>query len=326
MSINKIEMGVIERIAPSRGPTSSSDYNSSMEEVRNALASLTLEWNQNLQPLLDSLPGGLTGIDIERRTSRPNPFKNGLDGSQLYTDMTSTPIVDEGRYYSETRKRPYTIKETFSSIQSQVNDKIQVLEVEMAKFGNTAAITARQKQSIGMRIFDPTTESNASSLDGQAQSSSKSIDQLALDISGNPNYLQGNGAMTLLHSIFDQVSAIQKAHDYNKNFNRMSHQHLQFHDHRYHQKPVGVLNGANRNFSLPGDETFVQGSLRVIVNSLELERNVHYVERADRKGFTMSEEGGTPIDATSGLEPLEADSAGSDDKIWIHYDVDTSGQ
>ena len=326
MSINKIEMGVIERIAPSRGPTSSSDYNSTMEEVRNALATFTLEWNRSLQPLLDTLPGGLTGISIESRTNSPNPFKNGFDGSQVYTDLLATPILDEGKYYNDIDSRPFTIKETFSNIQSQINDKIQILEVEMAKLGNNAAITARQKQAIGMRIFDPTTESNQNSLDGKTQSLMKNIDQIALDISGDGNYLQENGAMTLLHSLLDQISSIQDAHDYNENFNRMSHNHLQFHDHRYHQRALGALNGLNKVYFLPENEIFIQNTLRVILNSLELEKDVHYIEHPDKKGFTLTDNTPALIDAINGLDALEQDGVGSDDKMWIHYDVDSSGQ
>ena len=78
MTIRKIDMGVIERVAPSRGPTSSSDFNSTMEEIRNALTEFSLAWNNGLQPLLDTLPGGLTGIDIDSRTDTPDPFSNGF--------------------------------------------------------------------------------------------------------------------------------------------------------------------------------------------------------------------------------------------------------
>lgn len=325
MTIRKIDMGVIERVAPSRGPTSSSDFNSTMEEIRNSLTAFSLAWNNSLQPLLDTLPGGLTGIDLDARTDNPNPFLNGFDGSQIYTDMTATPVVDEGRFYDGDSSRPLTIKETFNGIQRQINDKIQTLEVQIAKINNESAVTARQKQAIGMRIFDPTTESSPTSLDGQISDMSKNIDQIALDISGSSNYLQNSGAQTLLYSLMDQIAAIHAAHDYNPNFNEMSHNHLQFHDHRYHVTPQGALDGANRDYYLPGDEAFIPGTLKVIVNGIELKKETYYYEHPNRLGFTITENMPALIDAQTGLEALEQDGSGSDDLIWIHYDVDTSG-
>ena len=318
-------MGVIERIAPSRGPTSSADYNSTMEEIRNALVQLSSSWNNELQPLLDTLPGGITGIDREERSDQPNPFKHGFDGSQFYTDLTSTPITDDGRFYSSDSSRPLTIKETFNNIQRQLNDEIQNLEVQIAKISNESAITARQKQSIGSRIFDPGTESSPTSLDGMVNDVAKNMDQIGLDISGDENYFQNSGAMTLMHSILSQLEAIQSAHDYDGNFNAMSHNHLQFHDHRYHVTPVGALDGANRDYFLSGDEEFIQGTLKVIVNGAELKKNIYYFEHPNRKGFTLTEHMPALIDAETGMGALEADGNQSDDLIWIHYDVDTSG-
>ena len=325
MTIRKIDMGVIERVAPSRGPTSSSDFNSTMEEIRNSLTEFSLAWNNSLQPLLDTLPGGLTGIDLDSRTDTPNPFVNGFDGSQVYTDITASPVVDEGRFYNEDNSRPLTIKETFNGIQRQINDKIQNLEVQIAKLNNESAITARQKQAIGMRIFDPTTESSPSSLDGQISDMSKNIDQLALDISGDQNYLQNSGAQTLLYSILEQLNAIQAAHDYNPSFNSMSHNHLQFHDHRYHITPQGSLDGANRDYYLNGDEEFIPGTLRVVVNGVELKKDIYYFEHPNRKGFTITENMPALIDSQTGLGALEQDGDGADDLLWIHYDIDTSG-
>lgn len=325
MTIRKVDMGVIERVAPSRGPTSSADYNSTMEEIRNSLTEFSLAWNNSLQPLIDTLPGGLTGINLDDRTSTPNPFLNGFDGSQVFTDMTATPVVDEGRFYSDGSSRPLTIKETFNGIQRQINDKIQTLEVQIAKINNESAVSARQKQAIGMRIFDPTTESSPVSLDGQVTDLSKNIDQLALDISGDSNYLQNSGAMTMLYSILDQVTAIQAAHDYNPNFNSMSHNHLQFHDHRYHVKPDGALDNANREYYLPGDEEFIPNTLKVMVNGIELTKDIYYFEHPNKKGFTITENLPALIDSETGMGALEQDGNGSDDLLRIHYDVDTSG-
>ncbi|MDD3412412.1 MAG: hypothetical protein PHY47_00265 [Lachnospiraceae bacterium] len=316
MSLNKIDIGVIERIAPNKGPTSSIDFNSTMEEIRNSLAQISSVWNDRLQPLLDTLPGGLTGINKDKRTEDPNPFINGFDGSQVYTDLTSTSVTDDGRFYDEPASRPLTIKETFNKIQNQLNENIQDLEVKIAQVGKQTGITPRQKQAIGSRIFDPGTDSSPTSIDGKTSLLERAVDQIALDISGSENYILGNGTQSLMYSILDQMRAIQNSHDYDPNFNTMSHRHLKFHEHKYHVKPIGALNGINREYYLPSGEEFITGTLRVIINGSEQPQNITYTPHANNKGFTI----------TSYREPLENDGVKSNDMLWIHYDVDSTGE
>lgn len=313
--ISKIDVGVIERIAPNKGPTSSIDFNSIQEEIRNSLAQISSVWNNQLQPLMDTLPGGLTGINRDERSEEPDPFTNGFDGSQVYTDLTSTPVTDDGRFYDDTIARPLTIKETFNKIQNQLNESIQDLEVKIAKVGKQAGITPREKQAIGSRIFDPGTDSSPTSLDGKTDLLERSVDQIALDLSGDPDYIQGNGAQSLLYSVFEKLEAIQDAHDYDENFNQMSHLHLKFHEHRYHIAPVGALNGTNRDYFIPSGEEFVTGTLRVMINGVEQPKSLVYTEHANNKGFSI----------TNYRDPLEKDGNGSDDILWVHYDIDSTG-
>ena len=316
MGLQKIDIGLTERVAPNKGPTSSADYNASMEEIINSLAQLSILWNTQLQPLLDTLPGGSTGINKDERTETPNPFINGFDGSQLYTDLTSTPVSDNGRFYDSTARRPLTLKESFNKIQDQLNKNIQDLDIKIAQVNKNNGLTPRQKQAIGSRIFDPGTESSSTSLDGLSNLHSRYIDQLALDLSGNENYLTGSGAQTLAYSILEQLEAIKAAHNYDPNFNNMDHRHLKFHEHRYHVTPIGALNGINRDYYLPSGEEFVPGSLRVIINGVEQKKSKYYTEHANNKGFSI-----TPI-----RPALEADLNGSDDMIWVHYDVEITGE
>lgn len=316
MALNKIDIGITERIAPNKGPTSSADYNATMEEIKNSLAQLSIAWNTQLQPLLDTLPTGATGIDKDARTNTPNPFINGFDGSQIYTDLTSTTVSDNGRFYNTTDKRPLTIKETFNKIQSQLNQNIQDLDIKIAQVNKSNGLTPRQKQAIGSRIFDPGTESSPSSIDGLVDIHSRYIDQLALDISGSADYLIGNGAQSLAHSILAQLEAIQTAHNYNEDFNTMNHRHLKFHEHRYHVTPIGALNGTNRDYYLPSGEEFVPGSLRVVINGAEQKKSLTYIEHPNNKGFTV----------TNFRPALENDGHGSNDYIWIHYDIEITGE
>jgi len=312
MSVNKIDISVVERIAPNRGPTSSSDYNATIQELINDLTRVSLSWNNEVQPLLDSLPTGNTNIIREERSDNPNPFINGFDGSQIYLDLTSTTLTDNGKYFDKTLDRPLTIKESLENIQDQLNDAIQELQVEIAQVNLNSGITSRQKQSLGSRIFDPETTSSPTSLDGLSQSNSRSIDQMALDISGSRTYLTGSGAQTLEYSILEQLEAIKNSHAYNPIFNTLTHEHLDLHAHRYHITPIGDLNGLNKTYILPGTEKFVQGTLRVIVNGLELQKNIDYSEKPNLREFEIS----------PSHRALENDGMGSDDNIWIHYDVE----
>lgn len=316
MGLQKIDVGITERIAPNKGPTSSADYNASMEEFISSFASLSIAWNTQLQPLLDTLPGGSTGVNKDERTDFPNPFLNGFDGSQFYTDLTSSPVSDNGRFYNGLAKRPLTLKETFNKIQDQLNQSIQDLDIKIAQVNKNNGLTPRQKQAIGSRIFDPGTESSPSSLDGLSDTHSRYIDQMALDISGNENYLLGNGAQSLVHSLVEQLNAIQAAHNYDSDFNSMDHRHLKFHEHRCHVTPVGALNGTNRDYYLPSGEEFIPGTLKVMVNGVELKKSKYYTEHPNNKGFSI-----TPI-----RPALESDLNGSDDMLWIHYDIEITGE
>jgi len=312
MGVNKIDISVVERIAPERGPTSSSDYNATLQELINDLIQISLSWNDEVQPLLDTLPSGRTNVIREERTEEPDPFVNGLDGSQVYLDLTSTTLTDNGKYYSEDLDRPLTVKESLENVQDQLNDAIQELQVKIAQVSLNSGITSRQRQAIGSRIFDPETTSSPTSIDGLTQGHSRSIDQIAPDISGDSDYLDGSGVQTIAYAILDQLTAIQTAHDYDPVFNTMSHGHIPLHGHRDHITPVGDLNGINKEYLLPGDESFNQGSLHVIMNGFELQKNIDYTERPDFKGFEI----------TSAHRALEDNGVPGDDSLWIHYEIE----
>lgn len=309
--VSKIDVSVVERYAPSRGPTSSADYNATLQETINSLAQVALTWNEDIQPLLDSLPGGGTSIIREDRLDSPNPFVNGLDGSQVYLDLTSTPLTDDGKYYSSSLNRPLTIKESIENVQSQLNSSVQNILVKIAQVSENTGITARQKQSIGSRLFDPETTSSPTSLDGKMQTLERNLDQVALDLAGSLDYLNNNGAKSLIYTILEQLAAIQDAHNYNSVSNNLDHDNLPQHLHRYHVVPLGLLDGSNKAFDIPNGEKFVAGSLRVLLNGVEM-RKTEFAERSiDRRGFNISPSHYAPN--SSGASP---------DHVWVHYDVD----
>ena len=321
MSLDKINIGVTKRSAPAKGPTSSIDYNACMDEISSSLAQIYLVWNMQLQPLIDSLPGGSVNVNALERSSNPNPFKNGFDGSQIFTDMTSSLTTDDGFFYEELLKRPSTIKESFKALRKKINQDIEKLEIKIAQINKDNLLTNRQKQLIGSNIFDLGSVSSSDSLDGRVDKNSRTLEQLVLDIYGSPSAVTNAGTKTLLFSIFDQLKTLQAAHRYNDTANTVDHRHLKFHEHRYHVVPEGAVDNNNLQYKLPyvqGStsvrEQFITGSLRVYINGVEQQKGFIYSEDADNAGFTLLR------------TPLEADGLGADDILWVHYDIDITGE
>jgi len=294
MSLDKIDVTLVERLAPRSGPTSSADFNATLQEVLNSFAQIAAAWNNDLQPLIDTLPTGATNVPREDRTGDPDPFTNGLDGSQIFVDFTSTDLTEDGKFFSVDLERPFTIKETFVDLENRLTEDIQDVLVELAKVSQNTGITTRQKQAIGARIFDPDQTSASNSLDGLVQLLIRFSNQLELDIAGSSTYLDGLGVQTLDFDILAQLAALQAAHDYDSIFNQVSHDNLDIHTHQYHVDPVGVKNGINREFFLAGTDTFVQGSLQVFVNGVQPRKTTHYSERPDQRGFEFTLAYGAP--------------------------------
>lgn len=302
--IQKVDIQIVERLAPKSGPTSSADYNATQQEVINSFAQIANSWNNSLQPLLDTLPSGSTTIIREDRTSDPNPYINGFDGSQIYMDCTSTEITDDGKYFDTVNNRPITIKESFEDLSATLSRSLQDISVQIAQVSQNTGVTPRQKQAIGSRIFDSEQVSSPGSLDGITQTLIRYTNQLQLDLAGSSSYLNGSGVQTLNFPIFSQISAIQAAHSYNAIFNTLDHSNLDIHTHKYFQVPVGDKNAINKTYYLPGTDTFKTGTLQVFENGETLRYPTHYSELPNGRGWIFS----------SSYEAPE-----SDDDIWAHY-------
>lgn len=98
------------------------------QDVINDINEIAVQWNTKLQPLVDSLPGGQTRIPISRRTTAINPFDNGLDGSQLFTDATATRTSNAGRLFNLVEARPKSIKETILDVSMELQSEINRIE------------------------------------------------------------------------------------------------------------------------------------------------------------------------------------------------------
>ena len=110
--------------------SSNEQIRAGFQEVLVDINAIIVQWNETLQPLVDSMPGGRRRLTPADRTANINPVENGCDGSQVFMDMTSTPQVLSGFLYNSRARRPKTIKEvvvdSYASLQSEIN-KLRVL-------------------------------------------------------------------------------------------------------------------------------------------------------------------------------------------------------
>ena len=207
---------LIERRVPYNGPVLSDVWNDTNEEVVRDITTIQTLWNTLLYPLLGSMPSGPVEILATDRTGDISPFDNGLDGSQLYMDMTAT-LTDEA-YYSELLARPYTIKEAFEVFEEEINIAIE----DAKEAALLAGLTEDAKQKIGARIFYTGQTSAPDSLDGLLQRLDLLVDQLVGDIfnegfdAGAPpdysSYPLSGGLQSRDNSIREQLDALQTIH------------------------------------------------------------------------------------------------------------------
>ena len=129
MSLSKIYPSASIKPVATNGPTSSQDISNFIKEVVKDLTNLQTTWNDVLVPLLDTLPKGNTIVPNSDRVSHPNPFLNGLDGSQVYTNNNVKPSdTNADVLYSTSLRRPQTIEETILSLRSQLQSSITTIE------------------------------------------------------------------------------------------------------------------------------------------------------------------------------------------------------
>jgi len=215
--MEKVITSLIERKVPFNGRVESDVWNDTIEEMVQSIGVLQTVWNTLLYPMLGSLPDGPVEVTAADRHSTPNPFDNGMDGSQIYMDMTAGESDED--YYSSINGRPYTIKETFIVFQESIQDDIQAAR-EAATF---AGITEAQKEKIGANIFYTNRTSSAASLDGRSQWNQTAIEQMIADIfnlgtdaDSPPNlaiYPIEDGLQTRDNTVMELLESLMYYHD-----------------------------------------------------------------------------------------------------------------
>jgi len=215
--MEKVITSLIERKVPFNGPVESDVWNDTIEEMVHSIGVIQDAWNTLLYPMLGSLPGGPLEVTTADRVVDPNPFDNGMDGSQIYMDMTALESDEE--YYSSVQERPYTIKETFTVFQETIQADIQAAR-EAAVF---AGVTEEQKERIGANIFYVNRTSSPTSLDGQTTWLTQAVEQMIADIfnlgtdaDSPPNlalYPIDDGLQTRDNTLMEYIESILYFHD-----------------------------------------------------------------------------------------------------------------
>lgn len=107
--------------------TAKEDIRAGFHEVLVDLNQIIDQWNDTLQPLVDSLPGGRRRLTSQDRTQTIDPVLNGFDGSEVFMDMTATPVINNGMLYNLSFKRPKTIKEVVLDSHADLLQQIRQL-------------------------------------------------------------------------------------------------------------------------------------------------------------------------------------------------------
>lgn len=133
--LEEIQILFQKRNARKRGPTSSAQYNDTIEEIAHDLSSFHDQWNNRLVPLTEQLPDGTQGLSA----SAVDAFTNGLDGTTFFVDSRSS-TTQNAQYYNAPAERPRTVLEQFQNIYTAIT----VLEENLQNEISNQLLTADQ--------------------------------------------------------------------------------------------------------------------------------------------------------------------------------------
>jgi|WetSurMetagenome_2_1015567.scaffolds.fasta_scaffold89381_5 hypothetical protein len=122
--MNTIHISTVRKVFPAHGTISSEDFNELVDQLVLDFTSIATALNDNVQPVMESLPGGSRSISSDSRTESINPIENGLDGTQLYLDMTTTDI-NNPLLYNSVQNRPNTILEAMQYLLARIEQLTQ---------------------------------------------------------------------------------------------------------------------------------------------------------------------------------------------------------
>jgi hypothetical protein len=201
VAVTTLRINFTTRTARKNRPVEAETFTDTVEEIAADFQSIQTQWNNELQPLLNTLPSGGSGDG----TDTLDAFEDGLDGSRLYVDADISD--DSARYYNTSRSRPNTVKEQLAALYTYTESVRDSLRSEMTTTTISGALTSAQKTRIGNNIFDSTKTSTNTSLDGLTASNQSNISQLAKDLYGSVFTLNGDGVAILDNDVQTAINA-----------------------------------------------------------------------------------------------------------------------
>jgi len=202
-NIRRLDISLTRRPASYRGPRSSEDWTDTFDELIRDLVELGSQWNTGIIKLFATLPDGEDDSTVDA-------FTNGIDGRTIYVDssLTSSSIVTT--YWHDIKERPKTLKEAFEDIYSYLSEQITNIQADLVSA--SGGLTTDQKSAIGANIFDASSSSSSSSLDGKSENNRLNIIQVAGDVYGTSYALDNDGMPNLTYSIQQMLGAVLDAH------------------------------------------------------------------------------------------------------------------
>lgn len=293
MSLTRLNIQTQLRQVSSGAPFSSLVWTDTLSEITTDLAAISKQWNQLLVPLLVTVPDG-------SQDSAINAFVNGLDSKTLFADSTASLTNNTGRFFNVIKNRPYTVYEVLLNIFSNIGSS------SSGTGGGTTTIiqssgglTDAQRERIGSNVFDSSTISSLTSIDGKADNNNLNIIQIAKDLYGVPGWvLNGDGNPILTNSVMLMVDALLELHNGNwSNDITLSHAGI--------PELVAIMNFIGQSSS----EVFPTfSSFNIISNGSSLETAISQLDagmtininRAYNYGVTAGDQSINPLNSKGG--------------------------
>lgn len=254
---DKIRINFVRRAIPTRGPFSSDDYNSAMQEASVDLNSIATRWNAEAYTLFNSLPRGTDEDRWAGATEVPDPLADGLDGTTIFMDLDAT----EGTLWSDTYDRPVTLQEYGTYLDDRITSIYN--ELTEAINDNASGWTSDQWSRLGEYINDGVSTSTPGSLYDVAHSAYDDIALLISDVFNDPADV--GDLNTSGYTLEEMVGKLLELHGtaWNTDPTSASHGAISTAEEGYIRTFIGK--GAS------GSETPTYGSTRYITNGSSLE-------------------------------------------------------
>lgn len=242
--VKSLNILTVRQPAPRRGPSSADNYNDFISSVVRDLTELSRQWNQGIVPLVSSLPRGVEDSNIDA-------IANGLDGYNIYVNADS---LSTSRYYNTSQSRPNTIKEALDNIYVYIQSVAD--SVREDTLAAASPLTDAQKERIGSNVFDSSSSSSSTSLDGKSENNRKNLLQVAYDLYDSVYAsLDNDAGPNLTYSVRDMVDELLKAHggSWNSDIN-LEHSGI-------YVDQLHVYNSVTENDSFSGPKTTLEDDL-----------------------------------------------------------------